>query len=77
MALIAYVFRKLHTVKEVVRQMSKKSRFRRPFAKQHGKPNQTIEISTTAPLSYLWILVNGIELERVSLSFKENLRTVC
>ena len=37
MPLIAYAFPKLKTVKNVVRQMSKNSRFRRPFDKQHGK----------------------------------------
>ena len=42
MTLIAYVFQKLQTVKDVVRQMSKKSRFRRPFNKRHGKRSQTL-----------------------------------
>ena len=31
MILIAYVFRKLDPAKDMVRKMSKKSRFRRPF----------------------------------------------
>ena len=42
MALIAYVFQKLQTVKYVVRQMSKKSCFRRLFDKQYGKRAQTL-----------------------------------
>ena len=35
--LIVYVFWKSQTVKQVVRQISKKSCFRRPLNKQHGK----------------------------------------
>ena len=42
MTLIAYVFRKLQTAKCVVRLITKKSRFRRPFNKQHGKRSQTL-----------------------------------
>ena len=37
MTLIAYVFPKLPTTKNVLRQMSKSSRFRDPFDRQHGK----------------------------------------
>ena len=40
-ALIAYVFPKLWTAKNVVRQMSKKSRLRLPVDKQHGKRAKT------------------------------------
>ena len=40
--LIAYVFSKLQTAKDVVTQMSKKFRFRRPYSKQHGKWSQTL-----------------------------------
>ena len=39
--LIAYVFRKLQTAKDVVKQMSKKSLSGRPFNKQHGKWSKT------------------------------------
>ena len=42
MTLIAYIFLKLQTTKNVVRQMAKKSRFRRPLEKQHGKRSQTL-----------------------------------
>ena len=41
MILMAYVFWKLQTVKYVVRQMSKKSCFRRPFNKEFGKLAKT------------------------------------
>ena len=40
--LIAYVFRKLQTTKEVVRQIAKPCRYRRPLGKQHGKRAQTL-----------------------------------
>ena len=42
MTLIADVFPKLHTPKEMVRYMSKQSRFRGPFERQHGKRAQTL-----------------------------------
>ena len=37
MTLIAYVFPKLPTTKNVLRQMSKSSRFREPVDRPHGK----------------------------------------
>ena len=37
MTLIAYVFPKLTTTKNVLRQMSKSSRFREPVDRRHGK----------------------------------------
>ena len=37
MTLIAYVFPKLPTTKNVLRQKSKSSRFREPLDKRHGK----------------------------------------
>ena len=42
MTLIADLFPKLRTPKNVLRYMSKKSRFQGPFARQHGKPVQTL-----------------------------------
>ena len=42
MTVIVDVFPKLRTVKNVVKQMSKKSRLRGPFDKQHGKGDQTM-----------------------------------
>ena len=41
MTLIGDLFPKLRTPKNVVRYMSKKSRFKGPFNKQHGKRVQT------------------------------------
>ena len=37
MTLLAYLFLRLPPAKNVVRYMSKKSRFRLPFQKEHGK----------------------------------------
>ena len=37
MTLIAYVFPKLPTTKDVLRQMSKNSHFREPLDREHGK----------------------------------------
>ena len=45
MTLIAYVFQKIRTAKDVVRQMSKKPRFRTLSDSQHVKWSQTLVIS--------------------------------
>ena len=42
MTLIAELFPKLRTPENLVRYMSKKSRFQKPFDKQHGKLVQTL-----------------------------------
>ena len=42
MTLIADLFPKLRTPKNVVRYMSKNSRFKVPFDRQHGKQVQTL-----------------------------------
>ena len=42
MTLIVYVFPKLQTAKDVVRQMSKKPRFRKPFDSQRVKLSQKL-----------------------------------
>ena len=42
MTLIAYLFPKLRTPENIVRYMSKKSRFKGPIDKQHGKRVQTL-----------------------------------
>ena len=42
MTLIADLFPKLRTPENVVRYMSKKSRFEGPFDRQHGKRFQTV-----------------------------------
>ena len=47
MTFMADLFAKLRTPKNVVRYMSKKSRFKRPFDLQHGKRVQTLLRSET------------------------------
>ena len=42
MTLIADLFAKFRTPKNVVRYLSKKSRFKGPFDRQHGKRVQTL-----------------------------------
>ena len=42
MIVIATLFRKLQTVKDLVRPLSKKHRFRTPFDSQHVKGSQTL-----------------------------------
>ena len=42
MTLIADLFPKLRTPKKVLRYLSKKSRFKGPFDRQHGKRVQTL-----------------------------------
>ena len=75
---MAYVFAKLWTPKDVVRLMSRKSPFSGPLDMQRGKwGKKTFSISTAALLPYLLITVKAIELERVSDSDMENLKTLC
>ena len=54
MTLIAYVFPKLQTAKDVVREVSKKSCFRRPFNKLHGKRSQTLLKSARQHLDHIY-----------------------
>ena len=78
MTLIADLFAKLRTPKNVVRYLSKKSRFKGPFDRQHGKRVQTLlRIWTTAPLPYLVIILKVIESEKVRFSQKQSLISVC
>ena len=42
MIVIATLFRKLQTVKDLVRPLSKKHRFRAPFDSQHVKGSHTL-----------------------------------
>ena len=46
--------------------------------RQHGKLDpKTVGIKTAARLSYLLTTVKVIEFKRVSVSYMENLKTVC
>ena len=52
--------------------------FQRSLPQQRWqKGPKTVEIGTTVPLSYLFIPVNIIELEKVYVSAMQNLKTVC
>ena len=69
MNVIAYVLTKIRTKKNVVRQMSKDSCFRRPYDKQHGKRSKTLLKSAREYVCYIcWSRWTKIELEKVSLS---------
>ena len=48
-----------------------------PFTSDIVNIPNTVEICTTAPLSYLLITVKAIDLEKVSFRDVQNLRTVC
>ena len=54
MTLRADLFRKLRTPKNVVRYMSKKSGFKKPFDRQHGKRVQTLLRSEPQHRYHIW-----------------------
>ena len=54
MTLIADLFPKLRTPENVVRYMSKKSRLKGPFDKQHGKLVQTLLRSGEQPTYHIY-----------------------
>ena len=77
MTLTSDVFRQLRTLKNVVKQITKKSPFRGPFRKQHVRGAKLVEMPTAPPLPYLLITVKAIELEKMSLSNMQSLGNVC
>ena len=78
MTLRADLFLKLRTPQNVARYMSKKSRSKGPFDRQHGKLLQTLLRSwRTALLPYLVILWKVIESELVCFSQTQSLITGC
>ena len=54
MTLMGYLFLRLRPPKNVVRSMSKKSRFRLPFGKQHGKQLPTLLKSERQHLYHIY-----------------------
>ena len=69
--LITHVFLKLQTAKVVVRKMFKRSRFRRPFNKRHGKWSETLLKSDGQHLYHIyWSLWR-------ELSRKKSLLVMC
>ena len=78
MTFIADLLPKLRTPKNVVRYLSKKSRFKGPFDRQHGKRVQTLLRSEQQQLlPYLVIILKVIESEKVCFSQKKSLIRVC
>ena len=71
MNLIAYVFPKLRTANNMVRQMSKNSCFRTPFGKQHGKRLQTLLKSARQHLYHIYCSLGR------KLSWKKYLLVIC
>ena len=77
MTLIADVFPKLQTQKNIVRSMPKKLSFKGSFGKQHGKRAQTLlKFAWQHLLPYLLIAVKAIDLQKVSVSDMKNFKTV-
>ena len=71
MTLIADVFPKLHTQKNLVRSMPKKSHFKGSFGKQHGKRAQTLLKFAWQHLYHIyWLLWR-------QLTFKKSLLVIC
>ena len=78
MTFIADLFPKLRTPKNVVRYMSKKSRFKGPFDRQHSKRVQTLLRSEPQhSLPYLVIMLKVIESEKVCFSQMQSVLSVC
>ena len=68
---LAYIFPKLQTVRDVVRQMPKNSRFRRLFEKWHGKQSQTL-------LKSAWQHLYRIYWSRwIKVTLKKSLPAIC
>ena len=74
-SLIAYLFHRLRPPKNVVRYMSKKSRFRFPFQKQHGKPVSTLFSFEPQHLYHLyWYTRTKLRCKKSLLVIWESLR---
>ena len=54
MTLIAYLFKRLQPAKNVLRYMCKRSRFRLPFQKEHGKRVSTLFKSERQHLRHIY-----------------------
>ena len=71
MTLIAYVLTKWRTPKDVDKQISKKSCFRRPYDKQHGKRSRTLLKYPREPsYHFFWSIWKR-------LSWKNSLLVIC
>ena len=77
MKLIASVFKKLQTSKDVVRQKSEKVHFRKPFDSQHAKGSQTLKRPSRRQCDHIFITLTKIEFENFCVSYMWNFRTAC
>ena len=76
MTLIAEVFPKLRSPKNKDRSMSKKSRFKGTFGKQHvNAPKNWLKFHGSTNTIFL-ITVNAIDLQKVYVRDMQNLETV-
>ena len=76
MTLIVYVFSKLKTVKDLVKPMYKKRRFRTPFDSPHVKGSQSLVKSALQHFHhFFFITVRETDFKNVSLSDILNART--
>ena len=71
MTLIAYLFLRLRPAKNVVRYMCKKSRFRLPFQKEHGKRVSTLFKSERQHLRHIYCSMGR------QFSCKKSLLVIC
>ena len=76
MIAIANVFPKLQTVKEFVRSLSRKRRFRTPFDSQHIKGSKHLSNLHESAFIDLFITLRECHLENLFLSDMWNLRSV-
>ena len=76
MTLIADVFPKLRISKNMVTSVSKKSRSKGSFGKQHGKRPQICWHLIESTFTIFINTVNAIDLQKVSVSDMENLKAV-
>ena len=69
MTLIAYIFAKLQTAKDLIRPLSIKRRYRTPFDSEYAKGSQTLlKMCKTKLLSNFFCTLEEIESENVSVS---------
>ena len=77
MIVIANVFSKLQTVKNVVRTLSKKCRLREPFDSQLVKTSQILAKYHENAFIMFFIILRKVDFENVSLSDRRNLTSGC
>ena len=77
MVAIPTLFRKLQNVKNLIRPLSKKQLFTKPFKTQHVKKSQTLVKSPSEHFHHVFFIIMGDpDLENMSLSDLLNRRGV-